>query len=302
MSPHVTQGRLAGAAPVVGMVLSGGGARGFAHIGTLRALERHGVQVEVWAGTSIGAIIAALAAHGYRAADLLELARAVSWRDVFDLSLRAGMIKGEKLHALLAEHLPERFEDLGARLAVTCTDIESGEEIVLTSGDLVKAVRASACFPGAFEPVSYLGRTLADGGICNNLPVDALATLNADVTIASDVTPPRRAAYHAPSDDPRSWWERVVATVTLEQRTPMAAVTLRSTDIMMRLLTDAQYVHHPADLRIAHELPTVRVESFWDLEAVVEAGEAEAERVLNANTDWLQRFARGAPRTDGAVH
>jgi signal peptidase I len=110
---------------------------------------------------------------------------------------------------------------------------------VLTSGDLITAVRASACFPGAFEPVIHLGRTLADGGICNNLPVDALATLNADVTIASDVTPPRRAAYHAPPDDPRPWWERVVATVTLEQRTPMAAVTLRSTDIMMRLLTDA---------------------------------------------------------------
>ncbi|TVR91851.1 MAG: patatin-like phospholipase family protein [Trueperaceae bacterium] len=290
------------AAPVVGMVLSGGGARGFAHIGTLRALERHGLEVQVWAGTSIGAVIGALAAAGYRADDLLALARSVSWRDVFDLSLRAGMIKGDKLHALLAEHLPTRFEDLDARLAVTCTDIESGEEIVLTSGDLIKAVRASACFPGAFEPVQYLGRTLADGGICNNLPVDALATLNADVTIASDVTPPRRAAYHAPTDDPRSWWERVVATVTLEQRTPMAAVSLRATDIMMRLLTDAQYVHHPADLRIVHALPTVRVESFWDLEAVVEAGEAEAERVLSANQDWLQRIVQREPTADGAVH
>lgn len=283
------------------MVLSGGGARGFAHIGTLAALERHGVRVEVWAGTSMGAIIGALAAAGYRAADLLELARSVSWRDVFDLSLRAGMIKGEKLHALLAEHLPTRFEDLGQRLAVTCTDIESGEEVVVTTGDLVTAVRASACFPGAFEPVVMLGRTLADGGICNNLPVDALATLGADVSIASDVTPPRRALYHAPDDDPRPWWERVVATVTLEQRTPMAAVSLRATDIMMRLLTDAQYVHHPADLRIAHELPTMRVESFWDLEAIVAAGEVEAERVLAANSDWLTRWARHGDDPDAGV-
>jgi len=290
------------AAPVVGMVLSGGGARGFAHIGTLRAIERHGLRVQVWAGTSIGAVIGALAAAGYRADDLLALARSVSWRDVFDLSLRAGMIKGDKLHALLAEHLPERFEDLESPLAVTCTDIESGEEIVLTSGDLIKAVRASACFPGAFEPVQHLGRTLADGGICNNLPVDALATLNADVTIASDVTPPRRAAYHAPADDPRSWWERVVATVTLEQRTPMAAVSLRATDIMMRLLTDAQYVHHPADLRIVHALPTVRVESFWELEEVVAAGEAEAERVLSENEAWLERVVRREPSGGGAVH
>ena len=283
------------------MVLSGGGARGFAHIGTLRAMERRDLRVEVWAGTSIGAIIGALSAAGYSADDLLALARSVSWRDVFDLSLRAGMIKGEKLHALLAEHLPADFEDLGQRLAVTCTDIESGEEIVLTSGDLIKAVRASSCFPGAFEPVMHLGRTLADGGICNNLPVDALATLNADVTIASDVTPPRRAAYHAPANDLRPWWERVVATVTLEQRTPMAAVTLRATDIMMRLLTDAQYVHHPVDLRIAHELPTVRVESFWELEAVVAAGEVEAERVLDANAAWLQRLAQRRDAAHGTV-
>ncbi len=287
---------------IVGMVLSGGGARGFAHIGTLQAMERHDLQVEVWAGTSIGAILAALSAAGYRADDLLELARSVSWRDVLDVSLRAGMIKGERLHALLAEHLPERFEDLDRRLAVTCTDIESGEEIVLTSGDLVKAVRASACFPGAFEPVTHLGRTLADGGICNNLPVDALATLNADVTIASDVTPPRRAAYHAPDDDSRPWWERVVATVTLEQRTPMAAVSLRATDIMMRLLTDSQYVHHPADLRIVHELPTARVEAFWELEAIVEAGEREAERVLAANAEWVARLARRGDAVDRAVH
>ncbi len=288
--------------PVVGMVLSGGGARGFAHIGTLRALERRNLPVQVWAGTSIGAIIGALCAAGYRAGDVLELARSISWRDVFDLSLRAGMIKGEKLHALLAQHLPERFEDLGQRLAVTCTDIESGEEVVLVSGDLITAVRASACFPGAFEPVTHLGRTLADGGICNNLPVDALATLNADVTLASDVTPPRRASYQGVAGDTRPWWERVVATVTLEQRTPMAAVMLRSTDIMMRLLTDAQYVHHPADLRIAHELPTVRVESFWELEAIVAAGEVEAERVLDANAAWLERLTRRKETHRGAVH
>jgi len=286
------------------MVLSGGGARGFAHIGTLAALERHGIDVHVWAGTSIGAIIGALSAAGYRAADILELARSISWRDVLDVSLRAGMLKGDKLHGLLADLLPARFEDLQQRLAVTCTDIESGEEIVLTSGDLVTAVRASACFPGAFEPVTYAGRTLADGGICNNLPVDALATLNADVTIASDVTPPRRAAYVAPDDDPRPWWERVVATVTLEQRTPMAALTLRATDIMMRVLTDAQYVHHPADLRIAHPLPTYRVESFWELEAIVAAGEEAAERVLLTERDWFERLtqrANGTADTVGAV-
>jgi NTE family protein len=275
----------------LGLVLSGGGARGFAHIGTLRVLERHGVEIGALAGTSMGAIIAALYAAGHRADDLHELARSVSWRDVIDLSFQAGLLKGQKLRALLADHLPARFDELEVPLAVTCTDIESGQEVVLTDGDLIGAVRASASLAGVFEPIQIDGRTLADGGICNNLPVDALALMRATFTIASDVTPPRHATYLSPSDDSRPWWERVVGIVTLERRTPMAAMTLRATDIMTRILTDAQYVHHPADLRIQHELPTFRIESFGELDAIVAEGEAVAEAALADVRDLLQGHA-----------
>jgi NTE family protein len=276
------------APPLVGLVLSGGGARGFAHIGTLRVLERQGVTIGALAGTSMGAIIAALYASGLDADALQELAHSVTWRDVIDLSFQAGLLKGEKLKTLLSEHLPERFSDLAIPLAVTCTDVESGQEVVFTGGDLISAVRASSCFPGAFEPVQIDGRTLADGGICNNLPVDALALMGATFTIASDVTPPRHATYVAPADDHRSWWERVAATVKLESRTPMAAMSLRASDIMMRILTDSQYVHHPADLRVVHELLTYRLESFADLDDIVAEGEAVAEKALVGVGDLLQ--------------
>ncbi len=281
----------------IGLVLSGGGARGFAHIGLLRVLERHGVEVDVVAGTSMGAIVGALYAHGYRADDLQELAASVSWRDVIDLSLQAGLLKGEKLRHLLATYLPETFEELAKPLAVTCTDLENGEELTFTSGDLITAVRASACFPGAFEPIEHEGRTLADGGICNNLPVDALALMRAEITIASDVTAMRRAGFVHPDADKASWWSRMVSTVTLERRTPLATVTLRSTDIMMRLLTDTRYVHHPADLRIQHDLPEVRLESFWDLDAIVAKGETNAEAAFRAEPGLLRRLqaSTGAP-------
>ena len=283
--------------PKIGLVLSGGGARGFAHIGVLRVLERFGIEVDALAGTSMGAILAALYAHGYRADDLHELASTVSWRDVIDLSLSGGVVKGEKLHQLLATYLPPRFEDLGKTLAVTCTDIEAGEQLVFTSGDLITPVRASACLPGAFEPVEYQGRTLADGGILNNLPVDALALVHTDLTLASDVSPPRRAVYAELHQEQASWWQRVVATVTLERRTPLAAATFRAADIMMRLLTDAQYIHHPADLRIQHEMPGYRLESFWALDEIVALGEAEAENELRAHPALLERLqaASGAP-------
>ncbi len=283
----------------IGIVFSGGGARGFAHIGLVRVLERHGVEVDVVAGTSMGAIVGALYANGYRADDLHELAASVSWRDVIDLSLQAGLLKGEKLRGLLATYLPETFEELAKPLAVTCTDLENGEELTFTSGDLITAVRASACFPGAFEPIEHEGRTLADGGICNNLPVDALALMRAEITIASDVTAPRRAGFAHPDGDKASWWSRMVATVTFERRTPLATVTLRSTDIMMRLLTDTRYVHHPADVRVQHELPEVRLESFWDLDAIVAQGETNAEAAFRARPELLHRLqaSSGAPGT-----
>ncbi len=280
----------------IGLVLSGGGARGFAHIGLLRVLERHGVEVDVLAGTSMGAILAALYAHGYRADDLQELAAAVSWRDVLDVSLAAGLLKGDKLHQLLATYLPATFGELARPLAVTCTDIEHGEGVTFTDGDLITIVRASACYPGAFEPVEHLGRTLADGGICNNLPVEALALMRADVTLASDVGPARRSRFAAREDGSRSWWERMVATVTLERRTPLATATLRATDIMMRVLTDTQYVHHPADLRIQHELAEVRIEAFWELDAIVAAGESNAEAAFRAQPDLLARLQAASDR------
>jgi NTE family protein len=284
----------------IGVALSGGGARGFAHIGTLRVLERYGIRIDVLAGTSMGAIVGALYASGMRADALHALAHSISWRDVVDVSLAAGLIRGEKLHALLQEHLPARFEDLAIPLAVGCTDLEAGEHLLFTEGPLVLPVRASACFPGAFEPIEIDGRVLADGGIVNNLPVDALAAMRADLTIASDVTPPRRSVL-AGDLEGESWWQRMIATVTLERRAPIAATAFRAADVMMRLLTDLAYIHHPADLRIAHALPGYRLESFWALDEIVAAGEVQAEADLRAHPGLLRALQEASATPAGAA-
>lgn len=276
--------------PSIGLVLSGGGARGFAHIGVLRFLERHQVDVHAISGTSMGAILGALMAYGYRADDLHDLAASISWRDVIDLSLSGGVLKGEKLAQLLASYLPESFEELHKPLAVAVTDMEAGEALIYSSGELLPVLRASASLPGAFEPVEHLGRTLADGGILNNLPVDAMALMHVEATLASDVSPPRRAVYEDRDNGEASWWARVVKTVSLERRTPLAAMTFRASDIMMRLLTDAQYIHHPADLRIQHEMPGYRLESFWALDEIVALGEANAEAAFAAQGGLLERL------------
>ncbi len=274
MESPIDRGRL-------GLVLSGGGARGFAHIGVLRVLEREGARFDVIAGTSMGAILGAFYASGHRADDLYRLADTTSWRDVVDLSLQTGLFKGDRLEAFLADHLPATFDALDVPFAVTTTDIETGEGVVHMEGDLVRAVRASSSFPGAFEPIQFQGRTLADGGIVNNLPVGAATLLGATRCIASDVTAPRRSVYASvPSGG--NWWERMVQTVRLERRTPMAQMLFRTSDITQAILVDIQYSLHPADLRIRLDMPEVRMESFRDFRKIVRYGEETAERALDA--------------------
>ncbi|MEJ2287077.1 MAG: patatin-like phospholipase family protein [Deinococcales bacterium] len=265
----------------VGLVLSGGGARGFAHIGVLRVLERAGAQFDVIAGTSMGAILGAFYASGRRADDLFQLADTTSWRDVVDLSLQTGLFKGDRLQAFLADHLPATFEELEVPLAVTTTDIETGEGVVHMEGDLIRAVRASSSFPGAFEPIQLAGRTLADGGIVNNLPVSAATLLGATRCIASDVTVPRRSVYGTSALN-GNWWERMVQTVRLERRTPKAQMLFRTSDIMQSILVDIQYSLQPADLRNRLDMPEVRVESFREFRTIVRYGEETAERALDA--------------------
>lgn len=269
----------------VGLVLSGGGARGFAHIGVLRALERAGAKIDVVAGTSMGAVLGALFAAGKTADEIYEIALNTSWRDVVDISLQAGLIKGDRFESFIANHLPATFEQLELPFAVTTTDIETGEDVLITEGDLVKAIRASSSFPGAIEPIQYLGRTLADGGIVNNLPVSAATVLGANRTVASDVTSARHSIYKTP-DEEGNWWERMVATVKLERRNPMLQMLLRSSDIMQSILVDIHASLHPPDLRIRMPMPQYRIESFKDFEDIVEIGERTAEATLAARGGW----------------
>lgn len=248
-------------------------------------LEREGAKFDVIAGTSMGAILGALYASGHRADEIYQIAQEIGWRDVIDISLRTGVIKGDRLQGLLEELLPPTFEELQTPLAIVTTDIESGEEVLHTEGDLVLAVRASSSFPGAFEPIHIDGRTLADGGIVNNLPAGAATVLGANRTVASDVTPPRQSVYVTP-DEEGSWWERMVATVKLERRNPMAQMLLRSSDIMQSILVDIRASIHPVDLRIRMAMPQYRIESFNHFEEIVLEGEREAERALKQAGGW----------------
>lgn len=175
--------------PRLGVALGGGSARGYAHFGALASLERNGFVPDVIAGTSFGAVVGALYATGRDLAELMADADAMRRRDVFpyiaDFGLhRAALFDGHRLESYFDRLLEGRhFSDLEHRLLVVTTDIDSGEQVLLSDGPLAVALRASTSIPGIFAPAFLDGRRLIDGGIGTPVPLDSLADLDLDVAI-----------------------------------------------------------------------------------------------------------------------
>jgi len=208
--------------PRIGLVLSGGGARGAAHIGVLKVLEANRVPVDAIAGTSMGAVVGGLYASGLSAADIERVMTSVDWQDAFrdrparkDLNFRRkledqnflvkfplgikgrrfrlprGLVQGQKLTQILrALTLPvaqiQSFDDLAIPFRAIATDIVTGDRVVLDHGDLTTAMRASLSAPGVFAPVEAEGRLLVDGGLSSNLPIDVAREMGVDVLIVVD--------------------------------------------------------------------------------------------------------------------
>ncbi|WP_217477165.1 patatin-like phospholipase family protein [Stutzerimonas stutzeri] len=213
--------------PTTGLVLSGGAARGLAHIGVLKALEEHGVRIDAIAGTSMGAVIGGLYAAGYSVEELEQLANSLDWQQVLSddparqdvpfrrkqddrdflvkrklsfrddgsLGLPLGVIQGQNL-ALLLERLlvhasdTRDFDQLPIPFRAVATDIANDQKVVFRSGHLPQAIRASMSIPAVFAPVEVNGRLLVDGGMVDNIPMDVAREMGVDRLIVVDIGTP----------------------------------------------------------------------------------------------------------------
>jgi NTE family protein len=214
--------------PRIGLALSGGSARGFAHVGVIQVLEEAGIYVDALAGTSMGSVVGGLYASGLSTAELRDVAARVNWdrmfsdapdrrnlpverkieqgRTVFGLPiidgaprLPSGIIQGQRITQLLTGltwhvHQVRDFRDLPVPFAAVATDAETGDAVILDHGFLPEAIRASLAIPSVFAPVEIDGRYLIDGGIVRNLPTPEVKGLGADFVICSDVTKPLATA------------------------------------------------------------------------------------------------------------
>lgn len=184
----------------VGLALSGGATLGAAHAGALRALHEAEVPIDYLAGTSIGAVAAALYAFETPVDDIEEVALEMGWLSISSFSpSRMGLLANRKLGDILREHIGEPdFADASIPFAVVATDISRGSRVILSEGKVLPAVLASACVPGVFQPIEHEDRLLVDGGLMENLPISPLREFGARSIIGVDLN--LRREYQRPDD------------------------------------------------------------------------------------------------------
>jgi NTE family protein len=170
----------------IGIALGSGSARGFANIGVLKVLERHGIPIHMISGSSMGAVAGAVYASNPDAKKLEETALKFPWKKIlFDIAIpRYGLIKGKKIEEELRKVLKNKtFKELELPLFITAFDIENNKEIIFHKGDVAKAVRASVSIPGIFNPVINKNRSLVDGGMFDPVPGRILKKKGANIII-----------------------------------------------------------------------------------------------------------------------
>ncbi|MFZ0389947.1 MAG: patatin-like phospholipase family protein [Calditrichia bacterium] len=237
----------------ISLILSGGGARGFAHIGVIRALEENHIPISLVVGSSMGSVIGGLYAAGFNSSQLSAIVRQIDWENIFSedtyrsnlfwsqkttprrhlLELRfqnglpylpSAITSGQKIFGTIYDNLlrasfqgVNNFDNLPVPFRAVATDLLSGRRVVLDQGNLAEAMSASVAIPLLFSPVEINGMWLADGGIRDNLPVDVALEEGADVTIAVDVTSPLREAGQLLSP-----WQVADQVTTIMMQNPTA--------------------------------------------------------------------------------
>jgi len=285
----------------LGLALGAGSARGWAHIGVIRALEERDVKPEVVCGTSIGALVGAAYASGEL--DRLEKwVTGLAWTTVLrlmDLTWRGGLIRGTRLFTLFRSIIEDRdISELPMTYGAIATELESGRELWLRRGNVLEAVRASCAMPGLFAPVVRDGTVLVDGGLVNPVPVSMCRALGADLVVAVDLSWGKLGPYRqssreqevAPREAP-GWLGRIRPrwlstkgdTKTKPELLPSVPsifnVFMTSLDIVEMRVARSRLAGDPADVLITPLLPNFATMDFHRAREAIDEGRAAVERM-----------------------
>jgi len=282
--------------PRIGLALGSGSARGWAHIGAIRALEERGVKPDLVCGTSIGALVGAVYASNQL--DQLETwVTGLAWTQVvrlMDITWKGGLIRGQRLFNLFRATFQDReVAELEMPFGAIATELSSGREIWLRHGKLLDVVRASIAAPGLFTPVVLDGRVLVDGGLVNPVPVSMCRALGADIVIAVDLSWGKLGPYRgrgrelpAKADEP-SWFERLrpgwlgaVRKPGEEPKIPsIFEVFNTALDIVEQRVARSRLAGEPADVLITPLLPDFGTMEYHRAKEAIAEGRAAVERM-----------------------
>ncbi|MEL7449114.1 MAG: patatin-like phospholipase RssA [Pseudomonadota bacterium] len=300
--------------PGIGIALGSGAARGWAHIGVLRALEERGIRPGVVCGASIGSLVAAACASGQL--DTLEdWVRGLSRMDVvrlLDTGFRGGFMTGTRVMTAVGTQLEDKdIETLPVRFGAVATDLQTGREVWLRSGPMLSAVRASSGLPGLFSPIQHGGRWLIDGGVVNPVPVSMCHALGADVVIAVNLNADlvRRRSQRPPpkpakkkeekQQDEASVFGRFAGAVSdlfkgdsdpSAEEPGIFDVVGASINIMQERITRSRMAGEPPELTISPKVGDFQLMDFHRADEAIEAGRQAVEAV----EDQLERMGPGA--------
>lgn len=246
--------------PLVGLALGGGMARGCAHVGVLRELERHGIPIDMIAGTSVGSLIGGAYAAGLSPDQIEGMALTISWNDLGRVTIsKLGFYNSERTEDYIRKHFPvTEFEKTRVPFGAVATDIQSGKMVIFTEGSLPLAIRASCAMPIFYTPVTVNGRMMVDGGLVGHIPASVARLMGADLVVAVDVN-----SQHLPIPPP----------------THLFTVMSQALSVMGR--SAVQYLYADADIVIRPQIDQVRPDDLSKAAEMIAAGEDAARRVVD---------------------
>ncbi|WP_221564068.1 patatin-like phospholipase family protein [Alkalihalobacillus sp. TS-13] len=257
--------------PKIGLALGSGGARGFAHIGVLKALVEAKIPIHMIAGSSMGALVGAFYCTGHKPETMVKMARMFRRRYYIDYTVpKMGFVAGEKVKQLIhALTKGKNIEELDLPFSIIATDLYKGEKVVITKGAISEAVRASIAVPGIFVPYEKDGRLLIDGGVIDRVPVSVVKEMGADLVIAVDIS-------HIKKDP---------------EINTIFDVIMQSIDIMQRELVKANHIS--TDVLIRPLVENYSSSAFKDIDDIITIGEAETKNRIKdikaAIRDWRKK-------------
>jgi NTE family protein len=304
--------------PKVAIALGSGSARGWSHIGVINELKSLGIEPDIVAGSSIGALVGAAYAVG-QLERLEHWSKSLDWRGILKYLdptlLGGGLIQGDKLSELVAQYVEDlHFEDLPRRLGVVATELETGREIWFREGLVMHAVRASISLPGLFTPISHEGRWLVDGGLANPVPVSLCRAMGADLVIAVNLNGDilgrhfRREEEQAAAEEEAGWgalWDRLASQLKngLSSRKDMLfarlfgerrgspglyGVLASSINVMQDRITRSRMAGDPPDIIITPRLSQLGLMEFDRAEMAIEEGSQAVKRMRPALESLLE--------------